>query len=501
MTASPAPPPASVARGLAVTLGAQLLVALGTFWLLHLVAVELGTRAFAEYALVRQGISLLFPVVTVGLVGGLPRYLAMRAVAGRPPDEAYLLAASAISGLVTALTAALALALPEPTARLLFDDPAATDLVPPFAGLLVATAVFHLAYGWFRGRERLDLGNLLQLVAVGIVPPLVLVAAPDIGVRGLVAATAIVLGGLSLGSIAAALGRGAGAAIRARARAAGATLFDYGWRRVPGELAHVARYALPLVLAAHAATFADVAALAAAMQVMLIQATLLNPVGVVLLPALARRWAEDPGGTRLDVARLTQLAVHLGLFSLAQYALFADVFIRDWVGEGFGRSGAIVTIVALSAPFGVYALMLRSSLDAVAVTSYGSRTNLAGLALFLVAVAAGLAAGVGDPGEWIAWSFTAGAAAQGLLILFYVHRVFGLRAGDYALAPAVAMALVTTGVAVLARPAVADVDGIAGLLVLAVLQLALAAGFAAGLWRLRTPAARWLAGRYGVTKG
>ena len=64
-------------RDLSVTLAAQVGVALSGLLLYRLLAIHKGTDGFASYSLVKQAAGFLFPVVTVGLVGGLPRYLAL----------------------------------------------------------------------------------------------------------------------------------------------------------------------------------------------------------------------------------------------------------------------------------------------------------------------------------------------------------------------------------------------------------------------------------------
>ena len=141
--AAPAEP--SIVRALGLTLGAQVVVAAGTLMLYRLLARNTGTDGFASFSLVRQAVTLLFPVVTVGLVGGLPRAIALAGRPSSPAPEAYLAAAAAICGSVAAAAAALALLLPEATAAAFFGDADATELVAPFAALLGATAAFYVA--------------------------------------------------------------------------------------------------------------------------------------------------------------------------------------------------------------------------------------------------------------------------------------------------------------------------------------------------------------------
>ncbi len=92
-------------RDLGVTVLAQAAVALGGLWLARLLAIRTGTDGFASYSLVKQAVNVFFPIVTVGLVGGLPRYLALPARGRDPAPEGYLAAAALICGAATAVVA------------------------------------------------------------------------------------------------------------------------------------------------------------------------------------------------------------------------------------------------------------------------------------------------------------------------------------------------------------------------------------------------------------
>ena len=141
-----------------------------------------------------------------------------------------------------------------------------------------------------------------------------------------------------------------------------------------------------------------------------------------------------------------------------------------------------VALIA-AGPF-VFYLTMRSSLDAVAVRSYNTRSNIAALAAFAV-IAAVLLATDAAPAFAVAWAFAGGVVVQGLMTFAFVRRLFGVPLADYALGPALALAAVTGGVALVARPVLEDAP--AGLLVLAALELVLASAYFGGLFATRAP--------------
>ena len=128
---------------------------------------------------------------------------------------------------------------------------------------------------------------------------------------------------------------------------------------------------------------------------------------------------------------------------------------------------------------------MRSSLDAVAVRSYNTRSNLAALAAFAVIAAVLLLGTDTAPAFAVAWAFAGGVVVQGLMTLAFVQRLFAVPLADYALGPALALAAVTGGVALVARPVLEDAP--AGLLVLAALELVLASAYFGGLFATRAP--------------
>jgi hypothetical protein len=135
-----------------------------------------------------------------------------------------------------------------------------------------------------------------------------------------------------------------------------------------------------------------------------------------------------------------------------------------------------VTLLA-AGPF-VFYLAMRSSLDAVAVRSYNTRSNIAGLATFGAIAAAGLLTDVVEPAFAVAWAFAGGVLVQGAMTFVFVQRRFAVPVADYALLPALALAAVTGAIALAVRPLV---ESAAPLLLLAVAEIALAALFFGGL--------------------
>jgi O-antigen/teichoic acid export membrane protein len=468
-----------VISGLVVTLGGQVLVALGAVLLYRLIAQRNGTEGFASYSLAKQFVNLLFPVVTVGLVGGLPRSIALaRSKPDAPGPEAFLAAATAICGLAAGVAALIAVAFPGVAADVFFGGKATRSLVAAASALLLATTAFYVAYGYFRGQLRLGVANGLQVVGVGLIPPAILLAGHGLDIPELVVLMAVGLGVASLGLIAAPLLRG----IRGgwgQVKAASRSLLDYGGRRVPGEIAQVGLFALVPVLASHVTSLTNVAYLAAALQVVGILAVALNPIGIVLLPSIAERWEADAQSTSEHVGVLAGFAAHAAIFATSQLLPLAGVALVAWLGSNFDGAESLVRVTLLSVGPFVFYLTMRSSLDAVAVRSYNTRSNLAGLLAFVAVAATLLGFDAVSPAFAVAWAFAAGVLVQGTLTLVFVRSIFRVPLAAYALEPALALGIAAGALAWAAMPLIDDSS--VPLVALIATELVIGAAYVGGL--------------------
>jgi O-antigen/teichoic acid export membrane protein len=455
----------------------QIAAALGMVILYRLLAARVGTTGFASYALVRQAAWLAFPVVMVGLAGGLPRAIG---VGSRRP-ETYLCAAVLISAAATAAITAVMLFLPGPTAALAFGDARRSSLVGPFAATLAATTAYTIAYGYFRGRLRIRRALMLQVGALGIAPVAVIVALGTSSVIDLIDLIAVVLGGLSGAAVVGPLVRGFRWATRSSAAGALRELWNYGYRRVPGELAQIALIVTAPVAVAHVDSVASVAYLAAGQQLLVLLGFLTLPLGIVVLPTLARLWADDrPRGRRFG-ADLAVLGLHAALFITGQAYAFGPLVVRIWLGDPFAAAEPVIRVTALGTGAYVCYLCIRSALDAVAVKSYNSRNNVIALATSVATAAVLLELASTRPVLAVAWGLTAGLIVQGGLAFLTAREIFAITPDRLHLALASSLGIATAGVALTVRSDIAASAG--GLIAIGALELGLFSVYLVGLLR------------------
>lgn len=473
----------AVGRDIVLTTLSQAAIALGGLALYRLLAVKKGAEGVAAYSLVKQTVYFVWPLVMVGMQTAIPRYVALaRGRAGAV--EGQLLAAVALTGTTTAALSVLALVSPHTTASLLFGNSARTNLVFPLVATLIATVAMQVMYGYFRGHSRFIVPNAVQVLGVAALPVVLLAA---LGGRPIGELISLMAAGVLAGSLLALsrpLLRALRSSGRGETRAAARTLLNYGSRRVPGELASVVLLSVPPVVAAHFVPLRQVAYLTTGLYVLAMVAIAFQPIGMVFLPLLTRLCAVDFDAARRHVAQLAACSIHLAIFVTPQFVLFADVAIRVWLGHDFDRAGTIISIVVL--PAGLYAVnvILRSALDAAAVTAYNARNYVASTAVAAAAAAASLATHLAHPLNCIAWSFALGVVCLGALTMLSVARVYRLSVRSFSLPLAVALGTLTAAAGFLVdRTVVRGHATLANLGLVAGLEVVLGALFLGSLVR------------------
>lgn len=465
---------------MAITIAAQVAVAVGGLLIYRLLSREKGTDGVAAYALVKQLVVFVWPLVMIGMQTAIPRYVALaRDRAGAV--EAHLLAALWLTGAAAGAACAALLVAPSATAALLFGDADREELVVPLAAMLVATVMHEVTYGYFRGLSDFKIGNAVRVLTVAVFPVALLAAAGDEPIDTLIVLMAVGMAVVCVAVMAAPIARAVRAFSASATRVASGAMLDYGYRRIPGDVAAVVLFSVPAVLAAHFSDLEGVAFLTTGMYVLSMMAVAFQPIGLVFLPLLSRLCASDFDAARRYVRVLAACSIHIALFVTPQLVLFSDTAVRAWLGPAFDDAGTIIAITVSCA--GLYAVnvILRSALDAALVTAHNSRNNVISLVVAAVLVSASLVADVADPLNCIAWSFAIGVFCSGFLTLFSVHRVFGLQVRDYAVPTALALALLTLAAAIPVELAVGDDDSLGSVLAIGALEVALAGLYLAGL--------------------
>lgn len=344
-----------------------------------LAAHFLGKTGFAEYALARRTISLLYPVVLLGLGVGLPRYVAMAAGRGDQKSAGQYLGATLwCVGLSALVCLAILNVVPGGLAYLFFGSREYAFLLFPMSLVAAGTALHTVGYSYFRGTLNMRAANLLQLVNLGLAPLAVFFF---YGTSLRAALTA--LGILSIGVAGVALGFTPWKALLKDNRSQVKELLRFGIQRVPGDFILMAMFALPATFVAHESGIRAAGFVAFAISMLNVIGSFFAPFGLILLPKAGTLLAA---GRRDDLRRqvwlLTVVTLAVSTVLAAAIAMGAETLIRLYLGADFTEGAGILRFVLLvAAPYSLYTVV-RNVIDAFHELGITTLILAAGFSIF-----------------------------------------------------------------------------------------------------------------------
>ena len=362
---------------LGFTSAAQISLFASNLLLISLFARFLSATALAEYLLLRRVVAWLQSGVQLGLLVGIPRYVAHEAAAVEGKPETYFAAGAACLGVV-AMTLGIILNLwPRDFSRLFFGSTQSAYLILPLALTLAGLALHTAVYGYFRGYLWMNSANLLQIWNMCLVPILALLTlvrfrsvALIVNVTGILMISTSAL--VSVPAVRRAFKGGRFELVRPLKN-----LLNYGLARVPGDFVSAALPAVGPMIAAQYMPLSQVSPLLLGTSLLAATSISVAPLGTLLLSKVSTMAAQNRlEEIRLPLSYMMNGVLEISIFLGLQLMVFADVILQVWLGSGFHNAIPIVRILAFAVPFVLFPVALRSVIDAVSVKAQMPTTFL-----------------------------------------------------------------------------------------------------------------------------
>ncbi|MCC6840106.1 MAG: glycosyltransferase [Flavobacteriales bacterium] len=325
--------------------------------LTYRLAAQAGKQDLDIYVIVRRTVSFAFPLILMGAMVGLTRFVAM---SGEPARKrGYLRGALAWVLPLSALAMGVSVLLARPLAWAIFGSHESAPMVPPLALMTVGIALHGVAYGYLRGKPATTAANIIQLMVLAVAPCGAFLLWDDM--VAVLWATGIAWAAVPLLGILPSL------LVRAKEkmRSERSELLRYGLPRVPGDIALGALLTVPgyVALRTHGLDVSGEVGFGATL--LNLAAAAFSPVALLLLPAAAGRLAAgDHAGLERSIGRMTWLVLAASIALVAGFELLSKPLLRLYLGptgEAYLPMARIIFIGAL--PFAFFNGM-RSVLDA-----------------------------------------------------------------------------------------------------------------------------------------
>ncbi len=352
--------------------------------LTYRLAAQVGKQDLDIYVIVRRTVSFVFPVILMGAMVGLTRFVAM----SREPAQqrGYLRGALAWVVPLSILTMVLSVLLAKPLAWAIFGSEESAELIPPLALMTVGISLHGVAYGFLRGKQAMVAANAVQLMVLAIAPCAAFFLWSDMG--SVLWATGIAWVATPLISIVPALM----APRKKKMRRERSELLRYGLPRVPGDIALGALLTVPgyVALRTHGLDVSGEVGFGATL--LNLAAAAFSPVALLLLPATAGRLAAgDHAGLEQSIARMTWVILAASVALMLGFELLSEPLLLAYLGPSGAEYIPMARIIFIGAlPFAFFNGM-RSVLDAYFHTPRNGVNLMAAFGILLLGSAVHLA--------------------------------------------------------------------------------------------------------------
>ncbi|MFT3885370.1 MAG: glycosyltransferase [Flavobacteriales bacterium] len=325
--------------------------------LAYRLAANAGKQELDLYVIVRRTVSFVFPVVLMGAMVGLTRFVAMSSAADQ--QRRYLRGALGWILPLGLLAWLLSWVFAEPLSWVVFADHARASLLPPLGVMTLGISLHGVAYGFLRGRRAMVPANAVQLFVLAVAPCVSFLLFKDLSDVLWATGWAWTLGPL-LSVLPSLVAKGSGSVRRERGE-----LLRYGLPRVPGDIALGALLTVPGYVALRTHGLAVSGEVGFGATLLNIAAAVFSPVALLLLPAASAQLAAgDHAGLAVRIRRMTWIILAASIALTLGFEVLADPLLDIYLGPTGSEYVPMARITFLGAlPFAFFNGM-RSVLDA-----------------------------------------------------------------------------------------------------------------------------------------
>lgn len=325
--------------------------------LTYRLAAQVSKQDLDFYVIVRRTVSFVFPVLILGAMVGLTRFVAMNHDPAR--QRGYLRGALTWVLPLGGFTLICSFLFARPLAWVLFGTETNAPLVPPLGLMITGIALHGVAYGYLRGKTSMLAANAVQLLVLAVGPCAAFLLWQDMAT--VLWATGACWVGVPLLALVPALAAPRGPKMRKER----SELLRYGLPRVPGDIALGALLTVPgyVALRTHGLDVSGEVGFGATL--LNLAAAAFSPVAVLLLPAAAGRIAAgDHAVLERNIGRMTWLILAASVALTAGFELLAAPLLDLYLGPTGAAYLPMARIIFIGAlPFAFFNGM-RSVLDA-----------------------------------------------------------------------------------------------------------------------------------------
>ncbi len=342
----------------------------------------MGAVLLGEYLLLKRVSAWLVSGFQMGLGIAVPREIAHCTDDLEGHARRYFVAAFIFVIAFICLASSLGL-LQSATVSRLFLGVDNRAMLLALMALLLGTCSYATVFAYYRGLQRMQVANLVQILCSGVVPvAAILILRSRPSAASIMGLTGMANFAISLCWAFPIIWRVSGLTLPILVQSM-LNLLSYGVRRVPGDLAGAGLFAISPVIAAHYVAADQVGFLLVGTTCLTAASLAFAPLGVVLLTKVSRLFgAGRDGDVRHYVGHLRSAVAQTSLLITVQGLIFAKPVMQWWLGKAGEGGLQVMCITMLGIPAYMYFVAMRSVLDAKTKTAYNARNVIVAFAVF-----------------------------------------------------------------------------------------------------------------------
>jgi len=370
-----------VKKDFVFTFSTQIIVLVSGLIVFKLALLQFGNTGFSEFSMVKRNIAYLYTLLLLGLGVAIPRYIA-KEIGSKSGEENNVFLAACIILFYSLLTAGVLLfGFQEQITALLFGSQSFSKFIFPLFVSLAGLSLHGLFYAYYRGKMVFKTANLIQLINIGILPPIAFLFAHN--TEELFLYTGFLMSAVSTPLLIYIFFTEKFQSGRSTHFIA--TLFKYGAQRLPADFGLASLITLPAIFTAHTEGPLIAGYVAFSMSLLSLSGQAVAPVGLIMLPKISHLLGEKNfTQMRYYIQKLLLFALGISLFGTILYQSFADQLLYLYLGHVSDELISISKQIMWGALFYPFYVTMRSVVDAYYTRAYNTISILLALGIFLL---------------------------------------------------------------------------------------------------------------------
>ena len=358
------------------TLASQFIIIISVLLSYKISAFLYGKQGFSEYSLIKRNISLISPIILLGLGTSLTRYIAL-SLNNKSKVNNYFLISFCIVLLVTIILKLLIFIFPNNISFILYGKYEYKKFIYPMLMVLIGLSLHVLIYSYYRGQLFMKKANILQIINLGIAPLVGFLFAKspedanlNYGLIMLIITFPIAIKIILKSNI-----------FDSKIYIDSKKLIKYGIQRVPGDFGIMALFSLPVLISTHIFGVTTGGYIAFGIALLNMSGQIATPVGIVMLPKISQLISLKKIQTiNKLIKNIFILILVLSLTIWIFYNIFADTILSLYLGNNNEEILHITKIISI----GVIAFMLYVALRGPVDAFYKKGINTINIMIGLI---------------------------------------------------------------------------------------------------------------------